>query len=313
MAARRDRARAPRTSVAPVTTSDGAVPSTRALWAELEPVHDVVYFAPEAQAAAGAAGFRGFWRGYFAMRAAPLGPVGAAPVTAAFHGFHPSMVARALPAVWSLGTPAAAIAARLAGATAALRRSGLDGAGPAADPAVLRRAAELAWAAAGEVDVDGRVLAAANAALPRPDGDLETLWQATTTLREHRGDGHVAVLVARGVGPVAAHHLKIAAGETDGEWLRTARGFDPETWAAGAQDLRSRGWVDATGALTPAGAQEHDEIERLTDRAAARPWVALGADRTAELAALLAPMASAVLAAGDVPAHGPVGLVRDAR
>lgn len=313
MAARRDRARPPRTSVAPVTTSDGTVPSTRALWAELEPVHDVVYFAPEAQAAAGAAGFRGFWRGYFAMRAAPLGPVGAAPVTAAFHGFHPSMVARALPAVWSLGTPAAAIAARLAGATAALRRYGLDGAGPAADPAVLRRAAELAWAAAGEVDVDGRVLAAANAALPRPDGDLETLWQATTTLREHRGDGHVAVLVARGVGPVAAHHLKIAAGETDGEWLRTARGFDPETWAAGAQDLRARGWVDATGALTAAGAQEHDEIERLTDRAAARPWAALGADRTAELAALLAPMASAVLAAGDVPAHGPVGLVRDAR
>lgn len=309
MAARRDRARPSRTSVAPVTTSDGAVPSTRALWAELEPVHDVVYFAPEAQAAAGAAGFRGFWRGYFAMRAAPLGPVGAAPVTAAFHGFHPSMVARALPAVWSLGTPAAVIAARLAGATAALRRYGLDGAGPA----VLRRAAELAWAAAGEVDVDGRVLAAANAALPRPDGDLETLWQATTTLREHRGDGHVAVLVARGVGPVAAHHLKIAAGETDGEWLRTARGFDPETWAAGAQDLRARGWVDATGALTPAGAQEHDEIERLTDRAAARPWAALGADRTAELAALLAPMASAVLAVGDVPAHGPVGLVRDAR
>ncbi|WP_240051559.1 hypothetical protein [Pseudonocardia sp. EV170527-09] len=63
----------------------------------------------------------------------------------------------------------------------------------------------------------------------------------------------------------------------------------------------------------PRGREEHDEIERLTDRAAARPWAALGADRTAELAALLAPMASAVLAAGDVPAHGPVGLVRDAR
>ncbi|WFG46914.1 hypothetical protein PaSha_20125 [Pseudonocardia alni] len=290
-----------------------AVQAARALWAELEPVHDVVYFAPEARAAAEAAGFRGFWRGYFAMRAAPLGPVGAAPVTAAFHGFHPSMVARALPGVWSLGTPDGALAARLAGSAAALRRSGLDGTGPAADSAALHRAAELAWAAAGEVDTDGRVLAAANAALPRPDGDLEALWQATTTLREHRGDGHVAVLVARGVGPVAAHHLKIAAGETDGEWLRTARGADPDAWAAGAEDLRARGWVDATGALTAAGADEHDEIERLTDRAAARPWAALGPERTAELAALLAPMATAVLAAGDVPVHGPVGLVRDGR
>ncbi|MCM3847886.1 hypothetical protein ND486_16985 [Pseudonocardia sp. DR1-2] len=292
-----------------MTVPDIAVQAARALWAELEPVHDVVYFAPEARAAAEAAGFRGFWRGYFAMRAAPLGPVGAAPVTAAFHGFHPSMVARALPGVWSLGTPDGALAARLAGSAAALRRSGLDG----ADPAALHRAAELAWAAAGEVDADGRVLAAANAALPRPDGDLEALWQATTTLREHRGDGHVAVLVARGVGPVAAHHLKIAAGETDGEWLRTARGVDPDAWAAGAEDLRARGWVDATGALTTAGADEHDEIERLTDRAAARPWAALGPERTAELAALLAPMATAVLAAGDVPVHGPVGLVRDGR
>lgn len=296
-----------------VTVPDIAVQTARTLWTELEPVHDVVYFAPETRAAAEAAGFRGFWRGYFAMRAAPLGPVGAAPVTAAFHGFHPSMVARALPGVWSLGTSDGALAARLAGSAAALRRSGLDGAGPAADPAALHRAAELAWAAAGEVDVDGRVLAAANAALPRPDGDLETLWQATTTLREHRGDGHVAVLVARGVGPVAAHHLKMAAGETDGEWLRTARGFDPEAWAAGAEDLRARGWVDATGALTAAGAGEHDEIERLTDRAAARPWGALGPERTAELAALVAPMAAAVLAAGDVPAYGPVGLVRDGR
>jgi hypothetical protein len=296
-----------------VTVPDIAVQTARALWAELEPVHDVVYFAPEARAAAEAAGFRGFWRGYFAMRAAPLGPVGAAPVTAAFHGFHPSMVARALPGVWSPGSPDGALAARLAGSAAALRRSGLDGAGPAADPAALHRAAELAWAAAGEVDVDGRVLAAANAALPRPDGDLEALWQATTTLREHRGDGHVAVLVARGVGPVAAHHLKIAARETDGEWLRTARGVDPDAWAAGAEDLRARGWVDATGALTATGADEHDEIERLTDRAAARPWGALGPERTAELAALLAPMATAVLAAGDVPVHGPVGLVRDGR
>ncbi len=296
-----------------VTVPDIAVQAARALWAELEPVHDVVYFAPEARAAAEAAGFRGFWRGYFAMRAAPLGPVGAAPVTAAFHGFHPSMVARALPGVWSLGTSDGALAARFAGSAAALRRSGLDGAGPAADPAALHRTAELAWAAAGEVDADGRVLAAANAALPRPDGDLEALWQATTTLREHRGDGHVAVLVARGVGPVAAHHLKIAAGETDGEWLRTARGVDPDAWAAGAEDLRARGWVDATGALTAAGADEHDEIERLTDRAAARPWDALGPERTAELAALLAPMATAVLAAGDVPVHGPVGLVRDGR
>ena len=58
-------------------------------------------------------------------------------------------------------------------------------------------------------------------------------------------------------------------------------------WGLMAPWLLARGWVDATGALTAAGADEHDEIERLTDRAAARPWGALGPERTAELAALL--------------------------
>ncbi|WP_249266487.1 MULTISPECIES: hypothetical protein [unclassified Pseudonocardia] len=284
-----------------MTPPPGPVPAARALWERLEPVHDVVYFTPEARAAAEAAGYRGFWRGYFAMRAAPLGPVGPAPVTAAFHNFHPSMPARALPEVWSLAPPAAALDARSSGAAAALRRIGT---GP------VDRAAELAWAAASEVDVEGRVLAAANAALPRPGGAVETLWQATTTLREHRGDGHVAVLVARGVGPVAAHLLKAAAGETDAEWLRTARGWSDDDWATGTEDVRRRGWTGPDGTLTSAGAAEHTEIERLTDAAAARPWTALGGDRTDELAALLDPLASAVLAAGDVPERSPVGLVR---
>ncbi|MEV1293728.1 hypothetical protein [Pseudonocardia sp. NPDC049635] len=281
--------------------------TSRALWERLEPIHDVVYFTPEARAAAEAVGYRGFWRGYFAMRAAPLGPVGAAPVTAAFHNFHPAMVARALPEVWSLAPPEAALAARSSGACAALRRIRPDPAGAAAP--VLARAAELAWSAASSVDVAGRVLAAANAALPRPDGPLETLWQATTTLREHRGDGHVAVLVARDIGPVAAHLLKAAAGEADAEWLRTARGWSEDDWMAGADDLRRRGWLDADGALTAAGAAERDGIERDTDRAADGPWRALGEHRSAELLELLDPLATAV-AASDIPAGNPVGLTR---
>ena len=56
---------------------------SRRLWALVEPVHDVTYFSPQSRAAFEAAGLRGFWRGYFAGRAAPLGAVAAAPVTAA--------------------------------------------------------------------------------------------------------------------------------------------------------------------------------------------------------------------------------------
>lgn len=47
----------------------------RALWERYEPVHDLVYFAPQAHRAAEALGLRGYWMGYFALRAAPLGPV----------------------------------------------------------------------------------------------------------------------------------------------------------------------------------------------------------------------------------------------
>ena len=44
----------------------------RRMWTLFEPVHAVTYFAPEALEAFKAAGLRGFWRGYFAGRAAPL-------------------------------------------------------------------------------------------------------------------------------------------------------------------------------------------------------------------------------------------------
>ena len=65
------------------------------MWTLFEPVHAVTYFAPQARSAFEEAGLRGFWRGYFAGRAAPLGPAGAAVVTASFYNFAPAFVARA--------------------------------------------------------------------------------------------------------------------------------------------------------------------------------------------------------------------------
>ena len=74
----------------------------RGLWTLYEPVHAVSYFAPQAADAFEGAGLRGFWRGYFAGRSAPLGPVGAAPVIALFSSFSPPMVERAVPSIWDL-------------------------------------------------------------------------------------------------------------------------------------------------------------------------------------------------------------------
>ncbi|HEX6310895.1 MAG TPA: hypothetical protein VF152_04665, partial [Acidimicrobiia bacterium] len=87
----------------------------RRLWQLAEPYHAITYFAPESRAAFEAVGLRGFWRGYFAGRAAPLGFVGPGVVTACFFGFHPDFVARALPSVWAMAEPRTALGARVAG------------------------------------------------------------------------------------------------------------------------------------------------------------------------------------------------------
>src|SRR5688500_880988 len=98
-----------------------SIEPVRHLWQLFEPLHAVTYFAPQAKAAFESAGLRGFWRGYFAGRAAPLGAVSAAPVTALFFSFAPAMVARAVPDVWQRASPEQALAARLDGAVRALR------------------------------------------------------------------------------------------------------------------------------------------------------------------------------------------------
>jgi len=74
----------------------------RRLGVLVESIHAVVYFAPEPQSAYAQLGLKGYWRGYFASRAAPLGATGPQLVTALFAGFSPAMVARALPEVWTI-------------------------------------------------------------------------------------------------------------------------------------------------------------------------------------------------------------------
>src|SRR3954447_13879609 len=248
----------------------------RQLWSSFEAVHAVTYFDPAARSAFEAAGLRGFWRGYFAGRAAPFGAVGAGPVIAAFFGFATAMVARALPEVWTRISPAAALTARAEGARAAL--AGLLDGIPAAD---LAEAAELLSAAARAVDLPGRVLAAANADLPWPDDPLGRLWHAATILREHRGDGHVAALLTAGVdGSESVVWRSAVDGGTLPARMQPARGWSDQQWQAAAGRLADRGWVTADGAATEAARTAYAQVEALTDRLAAGPWRRLGRDAT---------------------------------
>ena len=280
--------------------------TARAMWTMFEPVHDVTYFAPEALSGFTEAGLRGYWRGYFAGRAAPLGGARTAVVTASFFNFAPSFVARAVPGVWDLVTPQEAIAVREAGATAALRRL-LGG-----REAEAAKAADLLWRAADDLDFAGRALSAANAELPVSDEPLTRLWQATTLLREHRGDGHFAALAAADIDGCEAVVLRCAK-DTDisRDLMQPDRGWTDEQWDAAAARLAERGLTGKDGAMTAAGRAVHDAVEAATDQAAARPWDRMGAAALAEVADVLLPLAQACAAA--LPQVIPVGRLQPTR
>jgi len=277
--------------------------TARSMWTLFEPIHAVTYFAPEARSAFERAGLRGFWRGYFAGRAAPLGPASAAVVTASFFNFAPAFVARAVPGVWELITPEEALRTRLAGAVEALGGllAGLESEADAA--------ADLLWQAAGELDCSGRVLAAANAALGVPGAAglsvLARLWQAATLLREHRGDGHFAALAAADIDGCEAVVLRSCL-DLRREDLQPVRGWTDEAWESALGRLVDRGWVGVDGTLTGAGRDAHAAVEDATDRAAARPWTRLGAGTTAEVVKALTPVALACTSV--LPYPSPIGV-----
>jgi len=278
-----------------------AASTARSMWTLFEPVHAVIYFAPEARSAFEEAGLRGFWRGYFAGRAAPLGAVGATVVTASFFNFAPAFVARAIPGVWDLLAPGDALQVRAAGATKALGRL-LAGREADADTA-----ADLLWQAIGELDFSGRVLAAANAALPVPEESsaLGRLWQAATVLREHRGDGHFAALAAADIDGCEAVALRCCL-DLRRQDLQPVRGWTDQAWDDALSRLALRGWVGADGELTSAGREAHAAVENATDWAAARPWSRLSPETTAELVTALTPLAQACASA--LPYPSPIGV-----
>jgi hypothetical protein len=265
----------------------------RKMWRTLEPYHGMIYFAPEATAAYEALGVKGF-DGYFASRAAPMGAVPAEVVIATFFNFRPDVVRHAIPAAWSVATPAQLLEARLQGADAALRRA----CGDLLDEPGVARAAELARAATAGCTTSGRPLYAGHAALPWPDAPHLALWHAISLLREFRGDGHIACLVEAGMDGIDALVLHAASGEVPRAALQGSRRWSDEEWEAAVARLGGRGIVTADGAFTDAGAALRQSIEDRTDELALGPWAELGEDACDELRGLVRPLSKAVVGAG---------------
>ncbi|MFI8189866.1 hypothetical protein ACIF8T_13860 [Streptomyces sp. NPDC085946] len=277
----------------------------RRMWHLLEPLHAVLYYAPEAfeEAAALGYGTRERWSSYFPYRAAPLGAVGARPVASAFYSFSPRMVAAYTERAWTVAPPDAVLRARLRAVDRAYRALF----GDLLDRPGLAQAAALARRAATAADTAGRPLAAANAALDWPEPPHLQLWHAATILREHRGDGHLAALLVAGLDPVEALVSFAAVGAASVERFGS-RGWSAAEWTAARDRLAARGLVDRDGTATRAGRDLRHRVERDTDRLAAGPWQALGPDDTDRLADLLGDYWVAVLGSGLLPSESTLGI-----
>lgn len=264
----------------------------------LDPLHSLIYFAPEAEERFTAAGLRPGRMGYFASRSAPMGAVGAGVVSATFYNFNPELVAQHIPYAWTLATPQRIVAARLEAADAALRRLLGDEVGT---PAVAE-AAELAREATAACRPDGRPLYAGHADLEWPEEPHLVLWHAITLLREHRGDGHIAALIVNGLDGLAALITHTATGKSFlAGPAKSLRGWSDEQWSAAVDRLRGDGLLGEDGGLTERGRQLRERIEDQTNAAAVAPWAHLGAEKAARLHDIGRDLARKVTAAGAFP------------
>ncbi|WP_338894837.1 hypothetical protein WBG99_03235 [Streptomyces sp. TG1A-60] len=266
----------------------------------LNPFHSAHYFSPDLGRELAAVGVRDPRAAYFAVRAAAMGGVGPGVVTATFFNFRHELVAEHVPAVWETAAPPMALAARERAVDATLRR--LLGEELIASEEVAE-AAELALRATEACARTARPLYAAHADLPIPERPHLALWHATTLLREHRGDGHLHVLLDAGLDPVEALVSHTATGKgMSPKWVLGTRGWNRDEWDAASARLRDRGLLDTEGELTEAGVALRGEIEAATDRLDLAPYEHLGAAGVDRLTELMTSLVTTLLAAGAFPA-----------
>lgn len=274
----------------------------RAVWLRIETLNAVAYFGEETEEAGLAAGMSGFWMGYFGFRAAPMGPVGSGVVEATFFNFAPAFVQRWVPDVWRRASPESLVERRSQAAAATLVRLAPTIADVAAEAnSFLQLAVERSTTA-------GRPLFAANRRLSLPDDPVAALWQLCTTLREQRGDGHVAALTAAGLDGLEAHVLIALDQGNSPEDLQRTRGWTAADWAAAVGRCQARGLVDDDGMLRDAGQALRSEIEATTDRLATAPWIHCEHRDRKRLLATLGSAAEAVSRSGVIRYPNPMGL-----
>lgn len=256
----------------------------RRVWRCLEPIHAMIYFAPETEEEFTGLGLRAGRMCYFAGRSAPMGAVGPGVVAATFYNFNPALVAAHIPKAWSIASPEQVIDARFRAADTVLRRLLGD---QVVGSDELADAARLARKAAEQATAEARPLFAGHADLPWPESPHLVLWHAVTLLREFRGDGHLTALLGAELTGLQSLITHTATGKGFVvEFAQQSRGWSPDEWAAGCAELERRGLLASSGELTEAGERQRQEIEAQTDRLAVAPFSALSDEEAQRLAGL---------------------------
>ena len=234
-----------------------------------------------------------FFGGYVWGRAASLGEPAASVVAAAFGVFEPGFLGVVFEQARIVATRDQVLAARADGATASLTAILAD------DEAAASALADELVEAVRALDATARPLFAGLRSLPTPASPFGRLWRAAEMVREHRGDGHLAACVVKGLDPVSMNVLtELWLGYAVGEYSST-RGYGPDAQQVALDALAARGWV-ADGVLTTAGRSARDAIEADTDRSQDELVDALG-ERIDDVIARATSLSAKVVAAGAAP------------
>jgi hypothetical protein len=243
---------------------------------------------------------------FIAVRGAPLGRACTAVVTAAFHAMPAEVVVESWSQAWLNTSPERVLEAQH---DCLPRTAGRTGLPDVVDHKILQGLADELTDVVAGLDTSGRVLAAANQSVAAPDEVWARFWRAANTLREYRGDAHIAALVAADLDVAEALALTIGWGSehVDAEMLRASRRLTDARWDRAIASLSDRGFFTASGQLTASGREVREGIEATTDRAAARPWATLGFERCEQLYGVLSALSTALIEAHHMRARTAVG------
>ena len=264
--------------------------TARTMWTLFEPLHAVTYFADECIEEYARRRPEGLLDGLLrAVDRRPMGAVGPGRRRRHLLQLQPRPGGPGPPRRLVIRRPRTGCSTRgWPGSTGPCGASSAPTGAPCADIGAGRTPPRLARAAVDGLTIDGRPLAAANVALTWPDEPHLALWHAATVLREHRGDGHVAALVAAGLDGRQALVTMAATGAVPREMLQAARGWDDDAWERVGRCLVERGWLNDDG--TPDRRRGPATVRRSRTSPIVwppQPWERLGDDGTESLRVVL--------------------------